>query len=127
MRGRSGAVINEPKTAHPSQNALSLLRVVKGEIHSSKGQLKLFGVSDHGAWETEPRLTNQHLLVMKGHLNWAFHPAEDTTLIWKGFSKRPMLGDVKAGTAYPFMTFVIPLGLEGDFPKDWLVYPDSSA
>lgn len=127
MHGRSGTVRNEPKTAHPSKDAISILRVVKGEIDPSCGQLKLFGVSDLGAWKVEPRLTNRHLLVMKGHLNWTFQPAEDTTLIWKGFSGRPMLDDVVAGTAYPFMTFVIPLSVEGDFRDDWLLHRDSSA
>lgn len=94
LRGSSGTITNEPKVAHPSENAISILRLIKGEIAPSRGQLKLFGVSHHGTWQVEHRLTNRHLLVMKGLLKWTLQPPEDTTLIWKGFSKRPMLGDV---------------------------------
>ncbi|OKL55261.1 hypothetical protein UA08_09484 [Talaromyces atroroseus] len=120
LRGKDGVMEGDIKTAHPSKKAISIIRVVRGEIDPSRGQMKLFGMSHHGPWQVAHRLTNRHLLVMKGILEWKLQPDEETVLIWKGFSEHPMLQDVLSPSAYPFMIFAVPLSLEGAFPEPWM-------
>jgi hypothetical protein len=126
------------KAAHPSEttaNAISIFRVVTSSLFLR--QIKTFPASHNTLnWSeiipsnvAKPRLTDQHLLILKGSLKYELQPLKDTVVIWKGYSKRVLGGDVENHAVYPFMVTIYSyaLGLDGAFLEQWMGGNVSSA
>lgn len=108
------------KTAHPSDDGISFIRVVTGCM--DQGSLKLYRSSHHQLMEEfdqfkrsmeedqispvkaeEPILGPDRVLVLHGALKWEFNPPPGCMIVWVGFSKSPMQGNTQSPHALRFM------------------------
>lgn len=100
----------ESKTAHPSPDGISFIRVVTGCM--DQGSLKLYRSSHHQSMEEfqvhpvaaeEPILRPDRVLVLLGPLKWEFNPPPGCMVVWVGFSKTPMAWNTQSPHGLRFM------------------------
>ncbi|THC93691.1 hypothetical protein EYZ11_006835 [Aspergillus tanneri] len=111
--GTAGEHEEQFMRAHPSREAVSIFRPLREPAYWGNGLFKLYTSSHH---QTEVQFRNtdnrdaheivvgtDEVLVIFGGLHIQLSPNSGTRIVWQGFSKRPMLDDIRSPLALPFM------------------------
>ncbi|PYH76405.1 hypothetical protein BO82DRAFT_396127 [Aspergillus uvarum CBS 121591] len=99
--------------AHPSREAVSVFRPLRDSAGWDNGLFKLFTSSHHQndhEFEHSPDKDADEVVVDKkqclfvdGALYVKLSPKGGVRMVWQGFSKRPMFGDIDNPKGLPFM------------------------
>ena len=101
-------------TAHPSCDAISVFCPLGEHLCWQNGLFKLLTCSHHQTEEQFRSIENKdaheitvklnEILMVVSGLFVQLSPKGGGQMVWQGFSKRPMLGDIYSPLALPFMT-----------------------
>ncbi|KAB8227920.1 uncharacterized protein BDW43DRAFT_323451 [Aspergillus alliaceus] len=106
--------ILEVATAHPSRDAISVLRPLRESAHWGNGLFGLYSCTHNLSMEQFQGITEKDIheivvepsetLLVSGGLRVRPSTKGGVRMVWQGFSKRPMLHDISSPLALPFMT-----------------------